>query len=142
VTIARTGRFTARFVAVTALAAGLALTGGSAAFADSGLTVGPSTGLDDGQTVTVSGSGYAGGSTVYVVECQHDAWQCDTANLVRITANADGTFTTPEVVHKSFTGVDPRTGEAGATVDCAAAACDVLAWAGATESSAASISFG
>jgi hypothetical protein len=142
VTIARTGRLAARIASVTALGAALAFTGGSAAFADSGLSVDPATGLADGQTVNVSGSGYTAGSTVYVVECLHDAWQCDTANLVRATVDADGSFTTPQVVHRSFDGVDPRTGEAGGPVDCAVSACDVLAWAGATESSAAAISFG
>jgi hypothetical protein len=142
VTIRRTGRLTARIAAITALGGALALTGGSAAFADSGLSVDPSTGLADGQTVTVSGSGYTAGSTAYVVECLHDGWQCDTANLLRVTVDADGTFSTPQVVHSSFAGVDPRTGETGGTVDCAVSACDVLAWAGTTESSAAPISFG
>jgi hypothetical protein len=139
--------------AIVAAGFGLALAfsgaaAASAAPAAPALTANPSSGLADGQTVNVSGTGYSAGSTIVVLEC--DAAQpagraCDKASLVATVAGADGTLAAKLTVHKTFQAVDLSTGAAGATVDCATAHC-VLASADTSntgsEGAGVSITFG
>ena len=58
------------------------------------ITVAPSTGLGDGQTVTVSGTGFVPDGPVGIIECGSTGSQnrCDFATLVYGHAGADGTF--------------------------------------------------
>ncbi|WIX92230.1 enediyne antibiotic chromoprotein [Amycolatopsis sp. DG1A-15b] len=119
----------AKAVVAAGFALALACTGAttaSAAPAAPALTASPSSGLADGQVVDVSGTGYAAGSTIVLLEC--DAAQpagraCDKAALVATVAGADGALAAKLTVHKAFQAVDLSTGAAGATVDCATAHC-------------------
>ncbi|SEF24274.1 Neocarzinostatin family protein [Amycolatopsis pretoriensis] len=136
-------------VVAAGFALALAFSGATAASAAApALTASPSSGLTDGQVVDVSGTGYAAGSTIVLLEC--DAAQpagraCDKAALVGTVAGADGTLAAKLAVHKTFQAVDLSTGAAGATVDCATAHC-VIASADTsdtgTEGAGVSISFG
>ncbi|MDT8910071.1 enediyne antibiotic chromoprotein [Amycolatopsis sp. PS_44_ISF1] len=135
------------------VAAGFALTlacsgTAPASAAAPALTASPSSGLTDGQVVAVSGTGYAAGSTIVLLEC--DAAQpagraCDKADLVGTVAGADGTLAAKLTVHRAFQAVDLSTGAAGATVDCATAHC-VIASADTSDTGTAgagvSITFG
>jgi hypothetical protein len=83
------GGLTSLGVAATASAAGPAI------------TVTPNTGLTAGQTVSIQGSGYTPGLTLYAVEClatATDITGCDTGSATLVTESATGTFTQPFVV--------------------------------------------
>ncbi|MEV5713076.1 enediyne antibiotic chromoprotein [Amycolatopsis mediterranei] len=137
--------------AVMAAGFALALAGTGATTASAAapaLSASPSSDLADGQVVDVSGTGYAAGSTIVLLEC--DAAQpagraCDKAALVATVAGADGTLAAKLTVHQAFQAVDLSTGAAGATVDCATAHC-VIASADTsntgTEGAGVSITFG
>lgn len=59
------------------------------------VTVSPSTNLKNGQSVTVTGSGFKPGDALYVLECLATATGasgCDVATAKSITANSDGTL--------------------------------------------------
>ena len=66
----------------------------TAAFAAASVTVTPASGVTDGQSVTVSGTGFKANASLVIVECSAPASQaaCDTTNLGSATANAAGTF--------------------------------------------------
>jgi hypothetical protein len=60
------------------------------------LTVSPSTGLTNGQTITLTGSGYKPGSSVFGLQCSGSTPSreaCDTSAVKTITVGADGSFT-------------------------------------------------
>lgn len=108
----------------TAVVVGALATSPAAASA-AAVTVTPSTGLTDGQTVAVSGTGYVAGSEIGVSECVRDTVCSETT--VHTTAGADGTFAVDYVARKQFTATDWSTGET-VTVDCAVEQCQVVAW--------------
>ena len=59
------------------------------------ITVTPATGLKNGQTVTITGSGFVAGDSLFAVEClttATSAADCNTAGATPITANSDGTL--------------------------------------------------
>ncbi len=59
------------------------------------VVVSPSTNLKNGQTVTVTGSGFTPGDSLYVLECLATATGasgCNVATAKSITANSDGTL--------------------------------------------------
>ncbi len=59
------------------------------------ITVTPSTGLTNGQTVTITGSGFTAGDSLYAVECLATATSaagCNTTAPTPITAKSDGTL--------------------------------------------------
>ncbi len=61
------------------------------------VSVSPATGLKNGSKVSVTGSGFTPGDSVYVVECLAGATgqsSCDIANAVAITVNSDGSLPT------------------------------------------------
>jgi hypothetical protein len=66
------------------------------------LVVTPSTMLLDQQTVTVEGSGYAAGASVYVLQCVSGLGVegCDQSALAVVTTEPDGTFSVPVVVSR------------------------------------------
>jgi dienelactone hydrolase len=78
-------------------------------------TVTPNTALHDGQTVTVSWTGYAPGQSVNVLECSHnpptEAGQCDLTSGVLLHADPTGSASVPLVVHTGMIG------SAGGTCD-------------------------
>ena len=66
-----------------------------AALASPTITVSPSTGLKNGETVTITGSGFTAGDSLYAVQClvaATSAAGCDTTGATPITANSDGTL--------------------------------------------------
>jgi hypothetical protein len=63
------------------------------------ISVTPSTGLKNGQKVSVSGFGFPAASKAYVVECANPPGQttCDAASVQQPTTDANGTFSGVEV---------------------------------------------
>jgi hypothetical protein len=60
------------------------------------VTASPSTGLVNGQTVTLTGSGYEANHAIFVLECSSSAGAsaCDVSHLKPVTTSATGTFST------------------------------------------------
>lgn len=85
-----------------------------------GVTVTPSTGLTDGQSVTVAASGFGASQTVYATECAGDpaagTLVCDVAGITPFTTDATGAGSTTATAKKTFQGQD-QAGNA-VTVDC------------------------
>ncbi|MFE3170892.1 enediyne antibiotic chromoprotein [Amycolatopsis sp. NPDC059090] len=95
--------------AVVAAAAGLAVIGQPAVAAPltSAVSVTPSAGLADGQSVNVAVSGFKAGVKVRVGMCAEvspDVLACDHADGKTVVADASGAGATPLTVHKSFQG--------------------------------------
>lgn len=70
------------------------------------LSVDPDSGLADGQSVQVTGSGYAAGSQVAVGECRTgatDVSDCTVAGALIVTADGSGGFVTPFTVSRVIT---------------------------------------
>ena len=68
---------------------------GTPAPAGPSITLTPSTGLANGAKVTITGSGFVAGDSLFAVECLATATSsadCNTAGATPITANADGTL--------------------------------------------------
>ncbi|MBL8778878.1 MAG: hypothetical protein JNK12_23305 [Acidimicrobiales bacterium] len=84
------------------------------------ITVTPSSDLDDGQTVTVDGTGWRPGAGVVAFQCVTGTQQCG-GSFGRREVNGAGTFTLPLAVRAVFTAFD------GTPVDCRVEACEVLA---------------
>ena len=79
------------------------------------ITVTPSTGLTNGQTVTITGSGFTPGDSLFAVECLATATSaagCNTAGATPITANSDGTLPSTTFTVKTGT-VGTGTGTCG-----------------------------
>jgi hypothetical protein len=90
-------------IAIGALAlGGLASLGvATASAATPAITVTPNTALTGGETVSVVGSGYTPGLTLFAIECVATATSitgCDTASATPVTESATGTFTQPFIV--------------------------------------------
>ena len=107
---------------VTALAAGLALSGPASASA--ALNVAPNSGLTSGQSVTVSGSGYDASSTGAVLECNNAPGQPTISVLgnsipVSCTNPLNGLHTTDASgnLNTTFTIVSGVTGPPGSGTD-------------------------
>ncbi len=87
------------------------------------VAVTPGTGLTDGQTVEVTGSGFGPGSQVAVGECRTGATSdsdCSVAGALVATADSTGAFTTPFTVSRILT-------IGASTVDCSTAGSCVIA---------------
>ncbi|MGW2425654.1 enediyne antibiotic chromoprotein [Streptomyces sp. NPDC001709] len=90
------------------------------------LAVSPASALSDGQSVSVTGSGYTPGSTIVLLQCDADKPQgtaCDKQSLVAVTADAQGSISTKFTVHKAFTGTDLTGGTGTTSVDCGTGHC-------------------
>jgi hypothetical protein len=92
----------------------------NAAPAPHAISVTPSTNLVNGQTVTVSSTGWPAGAQVYVLQCADTsgAGTCDTANLVPVTVGSTGAFSSSITVHTGAIG--SKSCNAGATCYIAA----------------------
>ncbi|MER6788107.1 enediyne antibiotic chromoprotein [Streptomyces sp. NPDC000658] len=113
----------------------------SPASAAAAVTASPSGGLTDGQTVTVTGTGFPAGSQVAVSQCR-ESTTCTDA-LTKATVGADGAFTASYTVHKQFTATDWSTGAGtSVTVDCTVQQCQLVAYQDATGAVGTGISFG
>jgi hypothetical protein len=120
----RVSRPAAVLAALLICGAGVVL-GAAPAGAAPAISVSPSTGLHNGQTVTVSGSGFTKNGTVYIVECKAGATsegQCsfdfsDLSTVVVAKADASGNLRTPSPTLKtSFK-----------STDCTKVACEIAA---------------
>jgi hypothetical protein len=85
-------------VAVVVMAAALMLTMGAASAQDPSVSVDPSSGLVDGDTVTVTATGFPADSTAFVSgQCvtpiTDPLQQCDTGNIVPVALDASGEAT-------------------------------------------------
>jgi len=103
-------------IAIGALALGGLASFGAAAASAAGpaITVTPSTALTAGQTVSIVGTGYTPGLTLFAIECVATATNitgCDTSTAVPVTESSAGTFTQPFVVATGAVG----TGTCGTT---------------------------
>ncbi len=81
-----------------------------------GVSVTPSTGLTNGQSVTITGSNFTAGDSVYAVECLLTATTeagCDTSTATPITVSSTGTL--PSTTFKVATGAIGN-GTCGTTV--------------------------
>jgi hypothetical protein len=118
---ARAGAVCAAVLAATALVgAGYA----TAAPAAATITVTPSTGLSDGQTVAVAGTGFTANDKIGVMECGPGDWpnvSCYFPNRAVVESDGSGAFGTSAVVVSSFTGNSPVDGSPAGAVDCAVA---------------------
>ncbi|MEV5573171.1 enediyne antibiotic chromoprotein [Spirillospora sp. NPDC052269] len=86
------------------------------------VTVTPSTGLSDGQTVAVAATGLTPDSTQNLGECTlTPANEAACASLGSTTSGADGSANASVTVHKTFTAT--VNGTVYGTVDCAAVQC-------------------
>ncbi|NBM14373.1 enediyne antibiotic chromoprotein [Streptomyces sp. GC420] len=121
-----------------AAAAALAFSAAPASAAPA-VTASPSTGLADGQAVTVTGTGYPAGTEIAVSQCRENTTCTDT--LATATVGADGSFTARYTVKKAFTATDWNTGST-VTVDCAVQQCRLVAYHEATGPVGTDISFG
>ncbi|HEX8804696.1 MAG TPA: neocarzinostatin apoprotein domain-containing protein [Acidimicrobiales bacterium] len=82
------------------------------------VSVAPSTGLTDGQVVTVIGSGYSPSSTVGIVQCRAGASaidQCDGRTADSFSTDAAGRYTRSMTVYARVTDAH------GVSTDCASA---------------------
>jgi hypothetical protein len=89
------------------------------------LTVYPSVGLADGQTITVTGSGFTPFMGVGMVECEQGATGpsgCDLSTLLELGTDASGSFSTPYSVTRVITTAAGKLG-ANKTLDCALSPC-------------------
>lgn len=88
------------------------------------LTVTPDTDLADGQSVTVTGTGFSPYSGVGMVECSRGARgakQCDLSSLLEVGTSPSGSFSTPYVVSRILT-LSSKLGKQK-SLDCAPARC-------------------
>jgi hypothetical protein len=88
------------------------------------LSATPDTGLADGQTITVTGTGFSANTGIGMVECEPGAIgpdQCDLSTLLELTSDGSGDFTTPYTVARIL---NVSNGDGTSTqIDCATAAC-------------------
>ena len=105
------------------------------------ISVSPSTGLKNGTTVTITGSGFAAGDSLFAVECLATATSatgCNAAGATPITANADGTL--PSTTFTVSTGTI-GSGACGTTAANAKSCVITVATISGTDAGAAPISF-
>jgi len=117
----------AKVGAIAVFATGLALGSYSVANADTveSVSVTPTSGLADGATVQVSGSGLAANSTFWIGECGQVGAEClgDAGRVLQVTSDGSGSFSTPLTVVKQFNGhkLDGST----VAIDCNSVQCSV-----------------
>ncbi len=82
----------------------------------------PSTGVDDGQVITVTGSGFSPNATIVVIECQTGTTTeagCDLSTYIYVTASSAGAFSTPYIASRYL--------HISTTIDCAVSGACILA---------------
>lgn len=104
------------------------------------VTASPASGLSDGQSVTVTGTGFPAGAVIAVSQCRGTSTCTDT--LTKATVGANGGFTAAYTVRKQFTATDWSTGTGSTvTVNCATQQCQLVAYVEATGPVGTGISF-
>jgi len=102
----------------------------------------PTSGLANGATVQLSGTGLTPGTVYYVGQCAAVSatdYACNDATNLERTATASGTISAPVTVFTSFTG----TTGSGAThaINCKTTSCVVAAYSASFQGGAVPISF-
>lgn len=125
----RTSTHRARALVGAAAAAALAVTG-LVALSAPARAAGPDLDVSKdanlayaGEQITVTGTSYPAGVTLYVTECdiaQPPGSACDMAGFAQVTVKNDGTFSTPLTVHGQFASTDCK----ATGVDCAVVTSD------------------
>ncbi|WET76184.1 enediyne antibiotic chromoprotein [Amycolatopsis sp. QT-25] len=89
------------------------------------VTVSPATGLSDGQSVTVTASGFAANTTLTISECTpaaNNSGACKEVPPLTFSTDASGSGSTTYTVKKNFDSALPDGTPAG-SVDCGTAVC-------------------
>ena len=90
------------------------------------LSADPSTDLDDGQQITVSGAGFGAKTSYLILECpagDANPLDCDPGAGAVVKSDQTGSFSSPYTAVRMIVGF-----ESGTTIDCATAdACDLTA---------------
>ena len=134
-------------LAGAAICVALATPSAFAAPAGATLTASPSTGLHDGDSVTLSAAGFGGNQDLVALECASPSagvTVCDPTGQVLLHTDASGAASASATVHRTFTGYLPD-GTVWGSVDCTTAAggCGFGATNGdASQSATTAISFG
>ncbi|WP_370937632.1 enediyne antibiotic chromoprotein [Amycolatopsis sp. cg13] len=125
------GRRIAFGASICAFSLGLTALGQSVSSADplagpQAVTATPSTGLNSGDTVSYTASGFTGNEQVRVGECSPTGTEvvCAQATSQHVTTDANGGLTGKLVVTKTFQGVKAD-GSPYGLVDCAVSVCGV-----------------
>ncbi|MEV6912249.1 enediyne antibiotic chromoprotein [Amycolatopsis sp. NPDC051071] len=117
----------AKVGAIAVFATGLALGSYSVANADTveSVSVTPTSGLTNGATVQVSGSGLAPNSTFWIGECGQVGADClgDAGRVLQVTSNSSGSISTPLTVVKQFNG--HKADGSTVAIDCNTVQCAV-----------------
>jgi hypothetical protein len=82
----------------------------------------PSTGVDDGQVITVTGTGFSPNATIAVIECQTGSTTeagCDLSTYILTTASSTGAFSTPYIASRYL--------HLSTTIDCSVSGACTLA---------------
>jgi len=115
----RARRRAVRALAAVAVAAGATVAGATVAVAAGSITVTPNAGLVDGQTVTVTGSGWGPGDAIFYCEAvlidPPGADDCGTV-IKNVTADSAGNFSIPVIIERMIAPL--RLGRQ--PIDCAA----------------------
>jgi hypothetical protein len=93
------------------------------------IQIDPATGLSDGQSVAVTGSGFTPGAMIYFGQCKSAAEVsiCNAEAAGGVFADEAGNISGSLVVRTSFEGVDTGTGAPAGTVNCSGTAACVVA---------------
>ncbi|WP_432029295.1 enediyne antibiotic chromoprotein [Streptomyces sp. 1222.5] len=118
-----------RIAATAAVAAGLAVAVQPSAMAASPVvSVSPTTGLTDGQQVTLTASGLTPNTVFHVGQCafvEPTKYGCDATTSKDVVSDAQGKLNTTLVVHSSFQAVVSADGQVWGKVDAKTTATQV-----------------
>ncbi|MFC3386215.1 enediyne antibiotic chromoprotein [Couchioplanes azureus] len=105
--------------ALAALAIGMGVAASPASAAAPQVTVDPAQALQDGQSVTVAGSGFAAGAELFVGQCKSVSESiCNAGDVAVVAADEQGSFSLTLTVRRAYEGVDVATNQPAGTVDC------------------------
>jgi hypothetical protein len=85
----------------------------------------PSTNVNDGQVISVTGSGFTPSATIAVIECQTGTTSeagCDLSSYILVTASSTGDFSTPYIASRYLHVANPSP----TTVDCSVSGACIL----------------
>ncbi|MFI2652186.1 enediyne antibiotic chromoprotein [Micromonospora fulviviridis] len=107
------------------------------------VTITPSTGLVDGQVVTVKATGLRASTVYHIGECAIIGAEmpCNGAETLHVSSNAQGNLTTNLTVRRVFAGTLGPEATPWGTVDCKTSQCGVGMFNDLGEGAGAGISF-
>ncbi|MBM2620136.1 hypothetical protein JIG36_31940 [Actinoplanes sp. LDG1-06] len=107
------------------------------------MTASPSTGLRDGQTISITAAGLQVGTTYTLGECGlvGEVFSCNGADLVTVRPDADGNARANLTVRIKFQGSVGPDGTPGPSVDCTVVECGLGMFNENGDNAGAAISF-